>query len=511
MVLFRATLLPEGKRGPKPLLTSIAFVSAGAVRGLVIQTLGEYLEVLPEGQLLFRLVSGPLFVYGAFASLAIIESSRLRHEKTLSALESEKAELDELRGGIRERIRVQKNELLLQVQNVLNPAIEQVRNELQQSVTGELSTKLRSVIENVVRPLSHDIGTGTTATETELRKLKKRSNLTSRSKFPLQSISLGQMFVPEMAMFATAAVAIAAHILYSPQTAFYAAFATLATIYGYNWLLKNALTNVWLPIWLATVAVILLAIGSALIVKYVLLAIGVDIQETQITQLAISETMNLTLIMTMQVTRTRRKALEAEMIQVISDLEILNSQLRQEVWLNRRRIAAVLHGSVQGALYAGAIRLAKSEAPTSAEIAQVQNDITTALNKLEMTDGSERFVDVLEQIKEVWAGAVDIDLPVLDAKIVDQLENNPVAGACVAEIIRESVSNAAKHGSAKHIQVGLIKKRQNLLLVTVQNDGEPVSSEATAGYGSSILDEVALKWNLESSEEGTVLTATVAI
>lgn len=72
MMLFRATVLPEQGRGPKPLLTSVAFITAGVARGLSIQLLGVFLEVVPEDQLLFRLISGPLFVYGALGSLAII-------------------------------------------------------------------------------------------------------------------------------------------------------------------------------------------------------------------------------------------------------------------------------------------------------------------------------------------------------------------------------------------------------------------------------------------------------
>jgi signal transduction histidine kinase len=511
MMLFRATVLPEQGRGPKPLITSLAFITAGAARGAVIQSLGVVLEVLPEDQMLFRLISGPLFVYGALSSLAIIESSRLRHEKTLSALVAEKAELDELRGGIRERIRIQKAELLQQVQTVLNPAMEQVRTELAKSGAADLSLKLRSVVENVVRPLSHNIGTSTTAIDLGIKAVTAKSNLRATSKYKIDRISVGGLLVPELVMFATASIAISAHLLYFPNSAVYASALTLAIIYGYTKLIKVVFDRIWLSITLASLTVITLAIGSALVVNLGMLALGLDLGSTQLTQLAISETFIFMLIMTMQVIRTRRKALEQEMIEVINDLGILNSQLRQEVWLNRRKIAAVLHGSVQGALYAGAIRLAKSEEPSAQEIEQVQQDIVAAINKLEVVDGSERLVDVLDQIKDVWEGAVEIKLPTLDARTIEVLEGNAVAGACVAEVIRESVSNAVKHGQAKHIRVDLALKPNHLAEVRVSNDGEPVSNAAKAGYGSSILDEVAYDWNLESTSGETVLTARVAV
>lgn len=511
MMIFRATVLPERGRGPKRLLTSVAFITAGAARGAVIHALGVFLEVLPDDQLLFRLISGPLFVYGAFSSLAIIESSRLRHEKTLAALVAEKSELDELRGGIRERIRIQKAELLQQVQTALNPAMEQVRNELARAGAADLSMKLRNVVENVVRPLSHNIGTSTQAIDLDIKAVTAKSNLSSSSRYKIEKISVGGLLVPELVVFATASVAISAHILYFPNSAVYASALTLVVIFGYTKLVKFIFERVWLSITLASLTIIALAIGSAWAVNLGLLALGLEIGSTQLTQLAISETLIFMLIMSMQVIRTRRKALEQEMIGVISDLGILNSQLRQEVWLNRRRIAAVLHGSVQGALYAGAIRLAKSQAPSAQEIEQVQADIVAAISKLELADGSERLVDVLAQIKDVWEGAVEIELPSLDAKTIELLEANAVAGACVAEVIRESVSNAVKHGQAKRIRVDLELKPNHLAEVRISNDGEPVSSEAKAGYGSSILDEVTYEWKLESSAGQTVLTARVAI
>jgi signal transduction histidine kinase len=511
MMIFRATVLPEHGRGSKPLVTSLAFISAGAARGAIVHYLGVFLEVLPEDELLFRLISGPLFVYGAMSSLAIIESSRLRHEKTLSALVAEKAELDELRGGIRERIRIQKAELLQQVQTVLNPAMEQIRNELANVNPAISSMKLRSVVENVVRPLSHNIGTSTTAIDLGIRAATAKSNLSTNSKYKIDRISVGGVLVPELVMFATASIAISAHILYFPGSVVYASALTLAIIYGYTKLIKVVFDRIWLPITFTSLTVITLAITSALVVNIGMQALGLNIGSTQLTQLAISETFIYMLIMTMQVIRTRRKALENEMIKVIADLGILNSQLRQEVWLNRRKIAAVLHGSVQGALYAGAIRLAKSDEPSPQEIEQVQSDIVAAINKLEVVDGSERLVDVLDQIKDVWDGAVELELPKLDAKTIEVLEGNLVAGACVAEVIRESVSNAVKHGQAKRIRVELDLKPHNLVEVRVSNDGQPVSKEAKAGYGSSILDEVAYEWNLESVGSQTVLTARVAV
>jgi signal transduction histidine kinase len=228
-------------------------------------------------------------------------------------------------------------------------------------------------------------------------------------------------------------------------------------------------------------------------------------------QFVISQVVLTLITFYMQFLRTQRRDAEVEMTRVVSDLAILNSQLRQEVWLNRRRIASVLHGSVQAALYASAIRLAKNESPTVEEIEAVQHDIAQAISKLESGDGTESFVSVLEQIREVWEGAVEVELPAMHDEILHQLESNPVASACAAEVVREAVSNAVKHGKAEHVVIALEATNPHLLGITVTNDGQPLPAEIEAGYGSSILDEVAFTWQLENRGGYTVLGAAIAI
>ena len=96
-------------------------------------------------------------------------------------------------------------------------------------------------------------------------------------------------------------------------------------------------------------------------------------------------------------------------------------------------------------------------------------------------------------------------------EILTQLESNQVASACAAEVVREAVSNAVKHGKAEHIVIALERTSPHLLGITVTNDGQPLPAEIEAGYGSSILDEVAFTWQLENRGGYTVLGAAIAI
>lgn len=510
LLVFRATVLPakEGRQ-PLRLVTSIAYLCAGVVRGASVYLTGSALGIMPQGEFLFRLVGGPLFVYGALSMLAIFNASRIRHETTLAKLEIEKAELDELRGGIRERIRLQRADLLKRVQGVLAPVVEDMKNKLQNS-PGELSAKLREVVETVVRPLSHDIGQGSKL-DNDITQISNRAALANaKSRFPTR-LSAGAMIVPELTTFATASIAIAANAINFPGAALQGSVLTLFTVYFSYKLFQNLFGNVWTPFAGALLISIISAFGVSMLTACALSLFRLTLSQALIWQFLLSQVVLTLITFYMQFLRTQRHDAELEMTRVVSDLAILNSQLRQEVWLNRRRIASILHGSVQSALYASAIKLAKVENPTALDIEDVQRDISAAISKLESGEGAETFIDVLEQIRDVWEGAVEVQLPDFTPQILQQLESNQVASACAAEVVREAVSNAVKHGKAEHILIALELNGKHLLDISVTNDGQPLPAEIEAGYGSTILDEVAFSWQLENRGGFTVLGAAIAI
>lgn len=510
LLAFRATVLPatEGRESKK-LITSIAYFVAGGVRGGAIFLSGAALGIMPPAELWYRLIGGPLFVYGGMAMLAIFNASRVRHEKTLVELETEKAELDELRGGIRERIRLQRADLLKRVQAVLAPAVQQVTTELKTSPSS-IALKLRDVVETVVRPLSHEIGSSNNVDD-EVSDLAKRAAVVySKGRFPSR-VSAGAMIVPELVMFATASIAIVSNMITFPQGALLASVISLVAIWVCYRLAQRVMQNLWVPLWVALFLSLLSAVLTTLITSALLGAFSFVLSDADIWRLLLSQVLIVAVSFYMQFLRTQRNAAELEMTKVVSDLAILNSQLRQEVWLNRRRIASILHGSVQAALYASAMRLAKIESPSAEEIETVQSDITAAINKLESVEGAETFSEVLRQIQAVWDGAVEVELPNITPDVLAQIDANQVASTCAAEVVREAVSNAVKHGKAEQVSIGVEMTGPHLLAITVANDGQPIPAEVQAGYGSSILDEVAFDWRLENRGNRTVLAASIAI
>jgi signal transduction histidine kinase len=510
LLAFRFTVLSaDENRKPRPVWTSVAFVVAGAGRGLSIYFFGDALGIMSPEEFWYRLVGGPLFVYGSISVLAILQGSRNRHLKTLAALELEKSQLDELRGGIRERISSERKDLLARVQFQLAPLFQEM-NSGTNSAASRISQKLTDFVDAVVRPLSHNIGQESSF-EVRASDLTKKA---SRAKVKPQyffKISVGMTIIPELSTFAAASLIIASTTIIFPDAIALATALSLVAVYLSTSILKRALKSLIVITPVAFILSLIIGIATSLFSYLLLLVFGLVLSNAQVIQFAAAQVLVSAISFAIQLQRTQRLNAEQEITEVVRNLEILNSQLRQELWLNRRKIASVLHGSVQSALYASAMRLAKVDSPSAAELQSVRDDLNAAISKLDSLETGESIDEILKQIIEVWDGVVEIQSPAISADLSSALSKNQAASTCLAEVIREAVSNAVKHGDAKRIELKMEKTAKNLISVVVSNDGKPLSKQTDTGYGSSILDEVALNWSLESTGELTLLRAQIAV
>ncbi|MBP6043709.1 MAG: hypothetical protein KA500_04280, partial [Rhodoluna sp.] len=212
-----------------------------------------------------------------------------------------------------------------------------------------------------------------------------------------------------------------------------------------------------------------------------------------------------------QLRQTQRVITQIAAREVNAQLELLNSQARRELWLNRRRIATVLHGPVQAALYASAMRLAQAARPTKKLIQTVNADLESALEVLKF-DSLEApdLKSVLAQIGEVWSGTCEIYLGV--SKNVYQItKKNALLSEAVVEVLREGISNAIKHGQATEIDVEA-KVSGKLIELSIVNNGKAPVNKAGNGFGSKLYDELTLAWQLSEMADGrTKFGATIFI
>lgn len=511
ILLVRPWLLQKMQTKPRPLTVSALFLFAGLIRGATVFFAGRFLGVVPESDLFYRLTGGPLFEAGSLVIIVLFLASQVKHEKALLELEQEKMRLDELRGGIRERIRIQLDELLAKVRSQLAPTVAEVFEQLKiadESSSKTVAKNLMQAVEEVVRPLSHDLGRSKIdgqieAKVTTLRGIKSRAELPDR-------VALGSMLLPGLSMLGAALISTPTLMLSLPGLpGLGLALILFAANYITLSILRLCFIKVWAPVWLGAIFSAAGGLAANAVTWLILdeLRLGIDATYTQAAVMYVVITL---LTFGQQLARTRRYDSESKIRAVIADLEIVNSQLRQEAWLNRKRLASVLHGPVQAALYAAAMRLAQSKQISSDLISGIEVDLNQALNKLESFGENENFDIVLAQIADVWNGVCEIRFEISEEIRVELRASSSVA-VCVLEVIREATSNAIKHGGANEILVSVKPgSRSNLILVEITNNGRLPESESEAGYGSQLLSEITYSWSIGQQNGKTVLRAKLA-
>jgi two-component sensor histidine kinase len=143
-------------------------------------------------------------------------------------------------------------------------------------------------------------------------------------------------------------------------------------------------------------------------------------------------------------------------------------------------------------------------------IRDVTEDLSDALKELkfEQTDALP-IRKVIQEIIEVWSGVCTIYSTV--PKSVHQVTNKNVnAAESFAEVIREAVSNAVKHGGADEIEISARLVGGVIDLQIVNNGKPPTEKQASTGYGTQILNELTLSWSLAKiGEKKTLFSAEI--
>jgi signal transduction histidine kinase len=213
-----------------------------------------------------------------------------------------------------------------------------------------------------------------------------------------------------------------------------------------------------------------------------------------------------------QFAQLQRKATTEKLVAVNLQLEILNASLRQELWLNRRRTASVLHGPVQAALFASAMKLSQEQKPTPELVAEVERDIAAALEKLNNPSNleGENVSEVLNQIVEIWSDAAQISIEIPEA-LQTAITKAPLTSEALIEISREFITNAIKHGKASKVSLKVSRLDGARIAIEVVDDGQGLPPGAKPGFGSKLLSELSLVWRQTRVEDTTLSYAEIVL
>lgn len=212
-------------------------------------------------------------------------------------------------------------------------------------------------------------------------------------------------------------------------------------------------------------------------------------------------TLSLFITWTVTLVITVNESLRHTYAQLSSTVDELKREvigLNNELRMLQKNISRVLHGPVQEAISASLARLQKTSpgSDISQLISDVQRRVSEALAAVDEPVHSQiNLKQALDDLVELWDEVVQISIS-LDEQTKSRIEQDAYASSALLELVREACGNAIRHGQAKHIQVVVsLAAAQNAILINVENDGTALKLGQTAGLGSQIFDEMCLEWS----------------
>ena len=508
VLLIARQLLVGREQKSRPVFVLAAFLVAGFARGVVILVLDVATGQHTVGEELFRLLGGPIFTFVTLTVSAVLASNYQRHRESLAALADERYRLQIRSAGIRAKVQLQREELLSKVRTLMDPAIAKIQASLGGQSSTEAISSLQSTVDDVVRPLSIEVAEASDELEAESGKAE------IREKAPRpKTILLGEFLVPLWAGLIAAIVLVPVAFLFETPLNSLLILLTIFLLMLLGLGLIQLLTiNLAIPPVLAAIVVPILYAVSFTPFYWISPAMSWAISIEQIHALLLFGVSVGGTTFAAQFAQLQRKATTENLVAVNQQLEILNASLRQELWLNRRRTASVLHGPVQAALFASAMKLSQEQKPTPELVSEVEQDIAAALEKLNNPSNleGEDITDLLNQIVEIWSDAAQISIKIpedLEAAITKQ----PLTSEALIEIAREFITNAIKHGKASSVSLKVSRIDGARIAIEVIDDGQGVPPGAKPGFGSKLLSELSLVWRQSRVGDTTLSYAEIVL
>lgn len=180
----------------------------------------------------------------------------------------------------------------------------------------------------------------------------------------------------------------------------------------------------------------------------------------------------------------------------------------------RRQVSLLLHDRVQAGLIAACLRLRRSLKPIpdrDAEVARVVDqleelrtlDVRRAVHALSPNLSEVDLVSAVEELSETYRPAMTVTCT--QSSEVDVPEDLRLG---IYRVVEQCLLNSAMHGDAEHCVIDIGYAGSDVI-VTVADDGVGMPSDATSGFGTTLIDTwcrvLGAQWSRRSGAKGTVV------
>jgi len=200
--------------------------------------------------------------------------------------------------------------------------------------------------------------------------------------------------------------------------------------------------------------------------------------------------------------RDQDLALEAELRATTDDLRWTLTRTRERYRQQESALSQALHGRLQTSLTAAFLRLERSvnQGVNDGDLVNaLRSEILQAIADLDLIDFHPFPIDdVVALIESNWSETAKLQFTIHpEAKVA--LAGDSLCARSVNDLIPELVFNSVKHGNARVIAVELAVADHRTLSLCVSDDGTGDPQASRPGLGSALLDEASITWRRSRS------------
>lgn len=506
----------------RPLLNSVLTLAviglSATVKVLLVLTVAKHsgfagvVDISQRESPVGRLVTNVLISMVLVGVACALVSSRRDHRVLRDRLATERQRLISLSETTLGQMQVAEEALRQEARHAMDPALAAIRAELESTANEDSAERalngLDDAVRTIVRPMSVRFAASVSeASDSDVDVAAIVS--TRRLRQPVDAPLAVRPWLTTVVLVGAGLVVGGAWRLpwawfvFLAETAAVSLVVLLAIRWGWPTRYRR------LPTYLALA--VLAALYSALFMG-TQVAFGIDDLgdgAVDITWLAVTYRVSLALVISgLALVQQQRAETDAALEQVNVRLRSQMSRLRRENWAIGRRMSLVMHGSVQSALISAMLLL--RDDPSAGARQEVLVRLEQARAALDAEAWSPGMLEHgLREIASLWSGLCSVEV-LLDAHSAVEIEGDPGLSSCCVEVVRESVSNAVRHGGASTIEVSLVRLDDASVRITVRDDGGSSGTDARIGLGTRMLDEVCLSWSRDQTQAGTTLIAVIA-
>jgi signal transduction histidine kinase len=511
---LRLAFLPKGPYSPKPARTLAIFAIGAISRSLAVGQISVMLDLAEDQEFLYRAFAGALLGTLTLSVTALIAAILKEHDQTQAELASEREALIQARNSAQQLVEEQRLEIQQIVNESIEPAVLEISENLK-SVSAQDSVRLNAsakkiseLIDEKLRPLSASLHKEQKIEIPRLRAVAKKPSLIALPKQVVlrNVVSPMAIYLVLVVPNTTGATLYLGYVSLPVVLLAYGPLAIILSIF-----LRFPISNKPIPVGLGfSVLGLVLAIAWTPAI-FILRWLNIDaLDRFGLIPTATLGTMIVGLLLTYSV------AIDSQRITYESELRVANQELNLElnrtsqlIWHVRQRAAQTLHGSVQASLTAANMRILGAQVVDEELLEKVRQDLVRATESLTNLDGPTIDLKTsISNLVQLWKGVCEVKVSV-NEDLLTAISLNQVTSHCINEIVKEGVSNAIRHGQAKHVEISILEDSADSIRIEISNDGVSNFSNRQ-GVGSQMLDEITLEWSREVADSEVRLVAKVA-